>query len=120
MKQGGFSLIESLVAIAILAMGAVSVLVLMAEQSRTQIFMEQKFASDIIAGNLMVEELIGERRDFLQGNSKGRVERGGVVYYWQRQTSPTDLPNIYEITYEVRRQPQGQILASVTRLRRIP
>lgn len=115
MKQQGFSLIEALVSIAILSMAAASVLVLMAEQSRTLSDMQNRALARIVADNALVSELSGESAG--KDQPRGEVILNNTKFLWQRKVSPTEIAGIVEVTYTVTRETNPRILATATRLR---
>ena len=94
-RQYGFSLVEVMVAIAVVLLGLVPLLQLHVQSLRTMSRAEQQRQAHHIAKTKMAEVLItGAIREGVQ---QGRVDddSGGGVYDWQVSVSPVTMdPNV--------------------------
>ena len=112
-RQSGLTLIEVLVAIAILAGAVGAVMVLMATQARGAAALGDKAMARIAAENAMVAVVIGEET----GRSpSGLTEIAGREFAWSASRGSAPLPGLEVLTISVRLDDGEQELASLTTL----
>ena len=111
--QSGLTLIEVLVAIAVLAGAVGAVIVLMATQARGAAALSDKALARIVAENAMVAVVIGEET----GRSPdGTEEVAGRAFAWEAARTNAPLPGLEGLTVSVRREDGEQVLAGLTTL----
>ena len=109
-RQSGLTLIEVLVAIAILSGTVGAVLVLMATQARGAAALADKAAARIVAENAMVSVMIGEA----EGRTpSGTEEVAGREFAWEAAREEAPMPGLEQVTVSVRREDGTQVLASL-------
>ena len=87
-RQLGMTLIEVMVALAVFALAAVSVVSVATEHLRSIAYLEQKTLAVWIANNHLSElQLQGKLPDF--GIKRGKLEYACNTWYWQQQTEKT-------------------------------
>lgn len=88
----GFSLLEMLVALAILALVVAGLLNLAGESTRTAVHMEERLFAGIVVDNLAAEAMIAER-DMLARPAQGVEDLADRHWRWQRTTAATGNGN---------------------------
>jgi len=113
-KQWGMTLIEVMVALAVFALAAVSVVTVATEHLRSIAYLEQKSIATWIANNHLTElELNRKLPGF--GNKTGKLEYAGTTWYWQQQTKKTLDQDFRSITIRIFNQQQSEhALAELT------
>lgn len=94
-KQRGMTLLEVLVALAIFATAAISVIRAVSQHIDTIGYLEEKTFASMVADNHMAEVM-------LSGNIKGRSGKeklAGREWYWK--VSPVDTSNSYLQSFDV-------------------
>ena len=99
-NKNGFSFIELLLALAIFAFAASSILSVVGQSSRNISDFEQITFASWVANNQLV---------LLQNNStwppknkaKGEEELAGLTWYWQQQVVETEYPLLRQVTMSV-------------------
>ncbi|WP_031549651.1 type II secretion system minor pseudopilin GspI [Parvularcula oceani] len=116
--QTGLTLIEVLVALAVLASAVGAILIMMSTQTRNAAALRDNALARIVAENAMVEIAlgVGEGDD---PSPSGTAEIGGTVYEWQANRDPAPLPRAEIVSVAVRRADSGQEVAQLSTLRRI-
>ena len=112
-RQAGLTLIEVLVAIAVLAGAVGAVMVLMATQARGAAALGDKAVARIVAENAMVAVVIGEET----GRSpSGLTEIARREFAWSAARGPAPLPGMEILTVSVRLDDGTQELAGLSTL----
>lgn len=102
-REGGFTLIEMLVALAIFSLAALALLRLEgATVSNTARLQDQAMAR-IVARNIAVETMTDPAAPAL-GQQNGQAVNGGRTWNWSRLTALSPEPRIQMITIQVRSQ----------------
>lgn len=103
--QAGFTLIEMLVALAVLSLAALALVRLQGVSIRTTADLDAKLVGQIVARNLMIEALTDPTPPSL-GTAKGVVENGGQPWRWTRKAEVTADARILRVDLTVE-GPQG-------------
>lgn len=112
--DGGFSLLEVLVALAIFSLAALALVNLAAQNSRTAAVLEERAYAQIVAENRIVEVMpfwpsVGE--------ATGVETQAGRRWRWTRRISATADAEVVRIDVAVSRDGSPQSLASLTAFR---
>lgn len=101
-SQRGFTLVEVLVALAVLAIALTAVLRTMGQAIDSTTTLRERNTALWVAQNRLVEHLM--RRDWPSADTKdGDTEIGGEKWFWREQVSTTPEPRIRRIEITVRR-----------------
>ena len=103
----GFTLVEVLVALAVLAIALAAILRAMGQAIDATATLRERNIALWVAQNRLVEHQM--RRDWPAADTKdGDAEIGGVKWYWREQVSTTPEPRIRRIEITVRRIADSQ------------
>ncbi|BCL68203.1 type II secretion system protein GspI [Vibrio nigripulchritudo] len=86
-RSRGMTLIEVLVALAIFATAAISVVRAVSQHINTLSFLEEKMFASMVANNQMAKVLLGKAP---KKELKGKEELAGQTWYWLVKPVPTD------------------------------
>lgn len=101
-RPRGFTLVEVLVAVAVLGIAMAAVISAMARQADNAGYLKQKTLALWVAHNRLAEiQLQGEVPD--TGRSDGKVKMGGFEWEWEAVVRPTEDPRLRRIDLVVRR-----------------
>ncbi|MDB6013181.1 MAG: hypothetical protein JWL65_5431 [Gammaproteobacteria bacterium] len=100
----GFTLIEVLVALAIVAIGMAAVLGALTSSASTVLYMRDKTLAQWIALNHIAEERLKVQPGQVpqQGNSDGDVDYAGQKWHWRQETVPTAVKGMVRMDVMVR------------------
>lgn len=115
-RQKGFTLIEVLVATAILAAVVGSVMVLIGQHARQAAALEDRLMARIAAENAMAAYVIA-RAERAQADLSGDIEISGHTYRFEIDRSPSPLEGFEVVTVDVRLGRDGQVLATLSTIR---
>lgn len=97
----GFTLVEVLVAVAVLAIALAGVISAMARQASNAGYLKQKTIAMWVAHNRLAElQLQGEAPE--TGRSDGKVEMSGAEWQWNAAVISTEDPRLRRVDIEVR------------------
>ena len=113
-RARGFTLVEVLVAIAILAGAVGATLVLMAGQARGTAALADNALARIAAENALVEVILAERG----GAARGSQAVGGQRFAWRATETETELVGLRLTEVVVTREGDDQVLVSLATLTR--
>ena len=113
-RQRGFTLIEVLVAIAVLSGAVAATLVLMAGQARGTAALADNAMARIAAENALVETILREEG----GSARGTLEVGARAFVWRASATPTEVVGLTLIEVTVTREGEDQVLASLATVTR--
>jgi len=97
----GFTLIEVLVALAIVAIGMAAVLEALTSSANTAAFLQDKtFAEWVALNRLETVRLSGNFPS--AGSSSDHIDYAGRSWEWQQKVTTTQIPDVREIEIDVR------------------
>lgn len=100
-RQGGFTLIEVLVALAIVAIGMAAVLSALTSSASTVLYMRDKTLANWVALNHIAEQRLQPQMPQL-GNSDGDVDYAGRKWHWRQETVATAVQGMVRMDVHVR------------------
>ena len=112
----GFTLLEMLVALAVLSLAVLALVNLAGENSRTGVVIEERVFAGVIADNRAVEALTSPVPPAL-GETKGSEAAAERTWRWMRRVSETPEPGVLRVDIDVMSETSDQVLGSVTILR---
>lgn len=103
-RERGFTLIEVLVALAIVAIGMAAVLGALTSSASTVLYMKDKTLAQWIALNHIAEERLKVQPGQVpqQGNSDGDLDYAGQKWHWRQETVPTAVQGMVRMDVMVR------------------
>ena len=109
--QAGFSLLELLVALAILGMAVVGLLNLSGESTRTAVILEERALAAVVAENQAIEALLAPAA-VAAAPAAGQESAGARGWDWKRTATPAGQ-GMLRIAISVNAAGQAQELASL-------
>jgi general secretion pathway protein I len=97
----GFTLIEVLVALAIVAMGMAAVMSALTSSAHTVIFMQDKTLANWLALNIIAQQRLAPQMPSL-GNTDGDVDYAGQKWHWRQEVVATAVQGMVRIDVMVR------------------
>lgn len=99
----GFTLLEVMVALAVIGLVLPSVLINEAERIHSVRVMEERMIANMVAHNQLARLRLGNR---WSGTRPARVEEGsepmaGREWFWRAESKPTEVEDYYRIAIEV-------------------
>ena len=98
--ERGFTLLEMLVALAVLSLGAVALLNLAGENTRTAALLQSRLFAGIVADNRAIAALTDPVAPGI-GNESGIEQAGGTSWRWTRAVTPSGDGSVLRIAIEV-------------------
>lgn len=117
--QSGFSLVETVAAMGILAMAAIPLLQVTTDANRNAASLETRLFARMVAENEMARAM-ASRTVLDAGIVSGQDVQMGRSYIWTRTTGPADIGQLQNLRIEVRPADSEQVLASLISLKYIP
>jgi general secretion pathway protein I len=115
-RQSGLTLVEVLVALAVLGVAAATLLTLISQNVRFIAAAEDRFLAQALADNIAVEEL-ARTSARTRGATTDETTFAGRAWRTRLEISETAIDGLIRIDIEVRNQ-AGQSLATVSTLKR--
>jgi general secretion pathway protein I len=118
-RTGGFTLLEVLVALAIIAIALGAILSTTGSQASSATYLKQKTIAHWVAMNEITQMQI--EKDFpAKGEEQGKSTMAGVDWYWTRTVKETEDDNTHQVEYKVfsdkkREQGLGKIIGYVSK-----
>ena len=98
--DAGFSLIETLVALALFALASVGLMQMQAQSLRLLTAAETRTLAELVAQNHLAEAMTG-LRPFQVGEREGETELAGRVWIWREQVEQTQDARVVQVAEEV-------------------
>ena len=114
-REGGFTLIEILVALAVFSLAALALIRLETASVRGAAVLDRTMLAGMVARNVALDALT-DARSPVAGTSDGVEPNGGQEWRWTRQVTPTGDSRIVRVDVAVRGA-TGQVLGRATMVR---
>jgi len=111
----GFSLIEALVALTIFSIAAIALLSVQKESSRAQLILEDKFIAEIVADNILINQMLVTPAGRGQKLS-GTQENGGKTWGWALTRSVVKNSTLVKVQVDITDPSTGQIVYTANNL----
>ena len=118
-NQCGFSLVETVAAMGILALAAIPLMQVTTDASRNAASLESRLLARTVAENVMARAM-ATREVIDAGISAGQETQMGRTYNWVRTASQADQGTLQNLRVDVRPAESEQVLASLISLKYIP
>ncbi len=112
-RQIGFTLLEVLVALAVLAITMTALVGSAGNHARNQTYLEQRSLAQWVALNRMAESRLDQRAP-VTGVKQGDLHFANQNWQWQTKISETPDKNVHQIEVVVHREGDETELAQVT------
>ena len=105
----GFTLVEVMVALAIVALALPALLVALSRQVDATGYLRDKSIAQMVASNKLTELRIVSRarQSVLQGRESGSSEMADREWYWWMDSQPTEVPEFYRVEIDVALEEDG-------------
>lgn len=98
-RNKGFTLIEVLVALAVMAITGVAILKVTQEHIMTLTSVQELSIASWVANNQMTETTLKAQIKWpLKNNDKGKVDMAGKTWFWQQTVSKTPDESLFQLT----------------------
>jgi general secretion pathway protein I len=103
-RPGGFTLIEVLVALVIVAVGMSALMSALSSSARTVAYMQDKTFAEWVALNQIATVRIALQKGQIPatGNSTGDIELASRTWHWRQEVVDSQVPGIRRIDVKVR------------------
>ena len=103
-RAGGFTLIEVLVALVIVAVGMSALMSALSSSARTVSYMQDKTFAEWVALNQIATVRIALQKGQIPatGNTTGDIELGSRTWHWRQEVIDSQVPGIRRIDVKVR------------------
>jgi len=112
-KQTGFSLMEVLIALAVLAIAMAALVESAGSFTSNQAYIENKTFAHWVALNQMAEQRIADSR-LVVGGQEGQEEMAGRIWRWKNQISATPDPDVMKVEVSVKQENDETVYALLT------
>jgi general secretion pathway protein I len=109
----GFTLLEMLVALAVLSLAVLALLRLAGENARTEAVVEARALALVVAENRAIDALTSLLPPAL-GQTAGAEEQGSRLWRWTRSVRATDDPDILRVDIAVAPRDSEQTIGALT------
>ena len=108
--SGGFTLVEVMVALAVVAVALPALLMSLYQQVDGTAYLRDKSLAHLVAANKLAETRIlsRARQSLLQGEDSGVAEMGDREWYWWMESKPTEMDQFYRLEISVSAEPDGK------------
>jgi len=117
--EAGFSLVETVAAMGILALAAIPLLQVTTDASRNAASLESRLLARPVAENVMARSM-ATREVIDAGISAGQETQLGRTYNWVHTASEARVGELQNIRVDVRPEQSEQVLASLVSLKYLP
>jgi general secretion pathway protein I len=108
--SAGFTLVEVIVALAVVAVALPALLFALSQQIDSTGYLRDKSLANMVANNKLAELrlLTAARRDLLSGRDSGSDELAGREWHWWLQTEGTEVAGFFRVQIDVAAAADGQ------------
>lgn len=99
-KSAGFSLLEVLIALAVLALAMTALVRTAALQTRALVDARERSYAQWVAANVIAEARLSQATN-RTGNSKGEMELGNIRWRWNANLVPSPMAGVQRIDVSV-------------------
>lgn len=117
-SEGGFTLLEILVALAVFSLAALALIRLETASVRGAAVLDRTLIANMVARNIAIEA-VTDGAPPTRGSSGGVEANGGESWRWTRVVTPTADPRIVRVDVAVQGA-SGQVLGRTTMVRPAP
>ena len=117
-REGGFTLIEIMVALAVFSLAVMALVRLESSTVRGVGIVDATAAANLVARNI-AEDAVGSAQPPTLGTASGREVNGGRSWTWTRNVVPTGNAQVLRIDVSVA-DPSGAVLGRATLVRPPP
>lgn len=119
--QSGFTLVEVMVALAIVALSVPALLFTLDQHIDGTAHLRDKSLASLVAGNKLTEVrlLAVSRQQLLQGSETGRAQMADREWFWWLESEQTEVPQFYRVEVRVglrEGQPESALISRVAYL----
>lgn len=102
-RSPGFTLVEVMVALAIVAVALPAVMVALYQQVDATAYLRDKSLANLVAANKLTEVrlLAQAQQSLLRGRDSGVTEMGGREWYWSIDSKATAVPQFFRVEIDV-------------------
>lgn len=118
-EEAGFSLVETVAAMGILALAAIPLLEISTDATANTRYMQERLMARIVAENALAYAVADPQPREL-GIETGVERQLGRDYQWTLTTTPGALPGAQGVLVEVRRFEQSQVIVRYETLKPLP
>lgn len=101
-KNSGFSLIEVVVAVAIIAIGLAATIKTVSTVGRNTALLNERIIATWVAQNAMARFELGDHTNPEKDHS-GSEEMAGIEWFWNKEMFETEDPDILRVEFSVRK-----------------
>ncbi len=116
--DGGFTLVEVVVALGVFAIAVLGLMHAMGEQARVYAAIEEAAFARFVTDNQMARAMV-DPLALRQGEADGQSELAGMNWEWRRTVTRTDDPFLVRIEVEVRREGTERVAAGAVAFRSV-
>lgn len=116
-NSSGFSLIEVVVAVAVIAIGLAATIKTVSSVGKNTALLNERIIATWVAQNAMARFELGDDKKPEKENS-GSEEMAGIEWFWDKEVFETEDPDILRIEINVRKEndEDSQVYASLVTL----
>jgi general secretion pathway protein I len=116
-NNSGFSLIEVVVAVAVIAIGLAATIKTVSSVGRNTALLNERIVATWVAQNAMARFELGDEKN-PEKESSGSEEMAGIEWFWDKEVFQTEDPDILRIEFSVRKDDDesSQVYASLVTL----
>lgn len=111
--EGGFTLVEALVALAVFATAAMGLISLNTSSVRISGELQTRALARQVAENIAVDTVTDTRQQVIGGSSGEEAQRR-QAFVWERQITPAPREDLIEIAIRVRSGEEGPVLSEIS------
>ncbi|MEM7304074.1 MAG: type II secretion system minor pseudopilin GspI [Pseudomonadota bacterium] len=114
----GFSLIEVVVAVAVIAIGLAATIKTVSSVGRNTAMLNERIIATWVAQNAMANFELGNSGEYPEKDDSGSEEMAGIEWFWEKEVFETEDPDILRVEISVRkdRNTSEQVYASLVTL----